>query len=448
LRDDDSERAQRQAAAVGRAAARLAPLGSLTATLDGVASEVARTFPVVGVQILAPGDHGGLGEMGSAGFSRWPDFFDRLVECRRRGAALRMHDALSRGEPVVVTDRWTAIRDDPAWLPLRDYLAELAWGSFASIPLMPGPTERTRAAGVLNVFLAPGQPVSDRMMDTLAAMAEQAAIAVGYAALIRAAREAGRREEREARWREEREARWREERGARWGHTNPDQSRRLRVLVAEEHAMARRGIRGYLEARGDMTVVAEAGDGQEAVNLVNKLASLGEPPDVALLGLVLPGLDGVAATTRIRASHPSVRVVIVSGSGEREQVRAALARGAAGYLLKTAGPAEVGAAVAAAARDEVFLDSLVARQLARELAAPPSGLGALTGRERATLTLLAEGLSNREIAVRLVLSERTVRNHVTSVLRKLQVSSRTQAALLAVREGLPPARERAAQELR
>jgi DNA-binding NarL/FixJ family response regulator len=167
-----------------------------------------------------------------------------------------------------------------------------------------------------------------------------------------------------------------------------------------------------------------------------------------LLGLVMPGLDGVAATTRIGASHPSVRVVIVSGSGERERIQAALARGAAGYLLKTAGPAEVGAAVAAAARDEVFLDSVVARQLARELAGPPSGLGTLTGRERATLILLAEGLSNREIAVRLVLSERTVRNHVTSVLRKLRVSSRTQAALLAVREGLLPAPERPAASQR
>lgn len=444
---------------MARAAARLAPLESLTATLDGLASEVARADPVAGVQILAAGDGGdgaygdgdayggtGLRAMGSAGFSRWPDFFDRLLECRSRGAALRMHDALSRGEPVVVTDRWAAIRDDPAWLPLRDYLAELAWSSFASIPLMAGPAERTRAAGVLNVFLAPGRPASDRTMETLVALAEQAAIAVSYTALIRAAREAGRREERL--------------RLARAPHhpaglaaelPSGQRARWLRVLIADEHAMARRGIRADLEVRGDVLVVAEAGDGQEAVDLVDKLASLGEPPDVVLAGLVMPRLDGLAVTTRIAARHPAVRVVIVSGSGGNERIRAALARGAAGYLLSSAGPAEVAAAVAAAARDEVFLDPAVARQLARELAGPPAGVGALTGQERATLVLLAGGLSNREIAARLVLSERTVRNHVTGVLRKLRVSSRTQAALLAVREGLlpppqPPAGGHAAQE--
>jgi DNA-binding NarL/FixJ family response regulator len=216
-------------------------------------------------------------------------------------------------------------------------------------------------------------------------------------------------------------------------------ARPLRVLVADDHAMVRRGIRAYLEARGDMTVAGEAADGQEAVDLLDKLAALGEPPDVVLLDLVMPRLDGVAVTMRIAARHPAVRVVVVTSFGEPERVRAALAAGAAGYLLKSAGPAEVAAAITAAARGEVFLDPAVAGPLARQVTSVPAGVSALTGRERATLVLLARGRSNREIAAELVISERTVRNHVTVVLRKLQVTSRTQAALLAVREGvLPP----------
>ncbi|HEY0935469.1 MAG TPA: response regulator transcription factor [Trebonia sp.] len=224
--------------------------------------------------------------------------------------------------------------------------------------------------------------------------------------------------------------------------TTGEPGRRLRVLIADDHAMVRRGLRAYLEARDDMTVVAEAADGQQALDLLDQLAPLGELPDVLLLDLLMPRLDGTAATALIAARHPAVRVVIVTSFGELDRVTAALAAGAAGYLLKSAGPDEVAAAITAAARDQVFLDPAVARQLTRQLAAPLTGLGALTGRERAALVLLAQGRSNREIAGELVISEHTVRNHVTSVLRKLQVSSRTQAALIAVREGLLP------QELR
>ena len=222
--------------------------------------------------------------------------------------------------------------------------------------------------------------------------------------------------------------------------TAGEPGRRLRVLIADDHAMVRRGLRAYLDARDDMTVVAEASDGQQAVDLLAKLAPLGELPDVVLLDLVMPRLDGMAATALIGARHPAVRVVIVTSFSEPDRVTAALASGAAGYLLKSAGPDEVAAAITAATRDQVFLDPAVARQVARQIAAPATGLGALTGRERAALILLAQGRSNREIAAELVISEHTVRNHVTSVLRKLQVSSRTQAALAAVRAGLlPPA---------
>jgi DNA-binding NarL/FixJ family response regulator len=121
-----------------------------------------------------------------------------------------------------------------------------------------------------------------------------------------------------------------------------------------------------------------------------------------------------------------------------ERVHAALASGAAGYLLKSAGPAEVAAAIHAAARDEVFLDPALARRLTREMVSSPTGLAALTERERDVLILVGSGRSNREIADQLVISERTARTHVSNVLRKLQLSSRTQAALVAVREGLVP----------
>jgi signal transduction histidine kinase len=190
----DERHRQRRVAAIARTSAKLASQGSLTATLDALASEVLQTDALAGVQILTLDDSGqGLRIMGSAGFRHWPDFFERLVECRRRGAALRMLDALQHGRPVVVPDRWSAIRDDPAWEPLRVYLSELAWDSFASVPLI----IRSHTAGVLNAFFAPGQVVGQHTLEFLVAMAEQAAIAVDYAALMQRERDVARREERQ-----------------------------------------------------------------------------------------------------------------------------------------------------------------------------------------------------------------------------------------------------------
>jgi DNA-binding NarL/FixJ family response regulator len=188
----------------------------------------------------------------------------------------------------------------------------------------------------------------------------------------------------------------------------------------------------------EMEVAAEAPDGQDALDLLAKMAAHGDLPDVVLLDLVMPRMDGVLATARITSQYPPVRVVILTSFGEMERVHAALANGAAGYLLKDAGPAEVAAAIHAAAGDEVYLDPAVARQLTREMTSPRSGLNALTQRERAVLILIANGRSNQEIADELVISERTARTHVSNVLRKLQLTSRTQAALVAVREGLVP----------
>ena len=212
---------------------------------------------------------------------------------------------------------------------------------------------------------------------------------------------------------------------------------RIRVLIVDDHAVVRRGLRAYLEVLDDMEVAAEAEDGEEALTLLRRMAAHGEAPDVVLLDLVMPRLDGVATTGRITREYPDVKVVILTSFGEMERVHAALGNGASGYLLKSVRPNEVAAAIRAAARDEMFLDPAVARRLTREMISP-SGVSALTERERAVLTLIAGGRTNREIADELVISERTARTHVSNVLRKLRLTSRTQAALVAVREGLVP----------
>ncbi|MGY1704619.1 response regulator [Geodermatophilus sp. SYSU D00697] len=211
------------------------------------------------------------------------------------------------------------------------------------------------------------------------------------------------------------------------------------VLLVDDHAIVRRGVQAYLAGVPGLEVLGEAGDGQQAVELLHQWQTTGQPmPDVVLMDLQMPRMDGVEATAAIVRAHPEVRVVVLTSFGEVERVHAALAAGAAGYVLKDADPAEVATAITAAAAGEVHLDSAVARQLARRMAAPQTGLTSLTVREREILALVAQGHSNREIADRLVISERTARTHVSNVLSKLQLSSRTQAALLAIREGLIP----------
>jgi DNA-binding NarL/FixJ family response regulator len=217
---------------------------------------------------------------------------------------------------------------------------------------------------------------------------------------------------------------------------------RIGVLLVDDHAIVRRGVQAYVAGIPTLQVLGEAGDGQQAVELLHQWQTTGQPmPDVVLMDLQMPRMDGVQATAAIVRAHPQVKVVVLTSFGEVERVHAALAAGAAGYVLKDADPAEVATAITAAAAGEVHLDSAVARQLARRMAAPQTGLTSLTAREREILALVAQGHSNRDIADRLVISERTARTHVSNVLSKLQLSSRTQAALLAIREGLisPPA---------
>jgi DNA-binding NarL/FixJ family response regulator len=210
----------------------------------------------------------------------------------------------------------------------------------------------------------------------------------------------------------------------------------IQVLVVDDHAVVRRGVVAYLEALEDVAVAGEAGTGSEALARLARAAALGELPDVVLKDLQMPEMDGGTATAEIVRRFPGVKVVILTSFGETERVHAALEKGASGYLLKDAGPNEVDAALRAAVRDEVFLDAAVTRKLTQEMRAPRTGLGVLTAREKEVLILVAEGRSNNDIADHLVISERTARTHVSHLLAKMGLSSRTQAALLAVKEGL------------
>jgi DNA-binding NarL/FixJ family response regulator len=189
-----------------------------------------------------------------------------------------------------------------------------------------------------------------------------------------------------------------------------------------------------------MEVVGEAADGQEALDAIAALVAAGRPPDVALMDLVMPGMDGVTATAAITQRHPEMEVVAMTSFTQADMVHGALQAGAAGYLLKDAEADEVAAAIRAARRGEVHLDPAIAKQLTRSLmASKPQTVAALTDREREVLVLVAQGLSNQQIADSLVISERTARTHVSNILGKLGVASRTQAALLAIQEGIAPA---------
>ena len=212
----------------------------------------------------------------------------------------------------------------------------------------------------------------------------------------------------------------------------------IRVLVVDDHEVVRRGLHAFLDGEPDLEVVADAGGGEEALELFARLDSDGRRPDVVLMDLQMEPVDGIESTRRVRARYDDVEVVALTSFAEEERVHAALEAGASGYLLKDSDADEVAAAVRAAHRGELQLDPAVARRLMSSLRAKPRHdlLEELTGREVEVLRLVGAGRANKEIAAELDISERTARTHVSNVLRKLGLSSRTQAALWAVREGL------------
>jgi len=208
----------------------------------------------------------------------------------------------------------------------------------------------------------------------------------------------------------------------------------IRVLVVDDHAVVRQGLRTFLELNDDIEVVGEAGDGEQALTAVAALA-----PDVVLMDLVMPRLDGVSAIERLRDLAPATRVIVLTSFLDEDKVLPAVRAGAAGYLLKDVQPAELVQAIRTVDRGEALLHPAVAARVLRELA----GDGAraerhelLTARELEVLALLARGLANKVIAFELGCAEKTVKTHVGNILGKLGLSDRTQAALYAVREGL------------
>jgi DNA-binding NarL/FixJ family response regulator len=215
----------------------------------------------------------------------------------------------------------------------------------------------------------------------------------------------------------------------------------IRVLVADDHRVVRQGLRAFLATTDDIRVVGEASDGNQTLTQLHGLHESGEEPDVVLMDLLMSPMDGIEATRQIRASYPDVQVVALTSFVEEEKAHAALDAGASGFLLKDADAGEVAAAIRAAHRGEVHLDPAIAGRLIRALRTPstPHPGSALTGRERQVLRLVAAGKANKEIAAELSISERTARTHMSSILAKLGMTSRTQAALWAVREGLGPA---------
>jgi NarL family two-component system response regulator LiaR len=214
----------------------------------------------------------------------------------------------------------------------------------------------------------------------------------------------------------------------------PTQPDAIRVLVADDHAIVRKGICALLATEPLIEVVGEAHDGLDAIAAARRL-----DPDVILMDLVMPGMDGLEATRRLTSCQPAARILVLTSFHGDDKVFPAIKAGALGYLLKDSRPEELVEAIQQVYRGESSLHPSIARRLLRELSTPSDQAAApecLTERELEVLRLVAQGQSNRQISVSLTISEATVRTHVSNILAKLNLSSRTQAALYALREGL------------
>ncbi len=208
----------------------------------------------------------------------------------------------------------------------------------------------------------------------------------------------------------------------------------IRVLVVDDHVVVRKGIHALLATEPDVEVVGEAENGREAVAEAERLQ-----PDVILMDLVMPEMDGIEAIRRITTRQPEARILVLTSFAADDKVLPAIKAGALGYLLKDSGPEELVGAIHQVQRGESSLHPAIARKLLQELSRPsdrPPAPEPLTGREVEVLQLVARGRSNREIAEELTISEATARTHVSNILSKLHLASRTQAVLYALREGL------------
>lgn len=209
----------------------------------------------------------------------------------------------------------------------------------------------------------------------------------------------------------------------------------LLVGIADDHAVVRSGLRAFLDTENDLVVSVEATSGDDLVERLDGLEPAARP-QVVIVDLVMPGRDGIATIAEIRRRFEGIAVVVLTSFADTDRVRAALRAGAAAYALKTAGPDELITAIRAAHRGQTYLDADVARALADYSSVAPAHHGLLSSREREVLALVGVGRSNKQIAQQLVITERTARTHVSHVLAKLNLSSRTQAALWAVQAGI------------
>lgn len=206
---------------------------------------------------------------------------------------------------------------------------------------------------------------------------------------------------------------------------------KIAVVLVDDHAIVRQGLRTYLELQPDITVVGEASDGREAVGVVRDTL-----PDIVLMDLVMPNSDGVEATRAITSMAPSTRVIVLTSFSEDEKVFASIKAGAQGYLMKDVLPSDLVKAIRTVYRGEAQLDPEIARKLMQEFTnpQPQTPRHDLTERELEVLRLIAHGKTNRDISEELVLSEKTVKTHVSNILQKLHLSDRTQAAVYALRQ--------------
>ncbi len=208
----------------------------------------------------------------------------------------------------------------------------------------------------------------------------------------------------------------------------------IRLLIADDHPIVRKGLRALMEDQPDIQVVGEASDGNDAVERAKQ-----DQPDVILLDLMMPGKDGLTAIGEIKRERPEARILVLTSYFEDEQVFPAIKAGALGYLLKDSSPQELLQAIRDIARGQSALHPAIALKVIRELNHPsdlPPTTDPLTARELEVLTLLGQGMSNADIARRLTISERTVGTHISNILGKLHLASRTQAALYALKQGL------------